>query len=317
MKSQITSKLALSALLFSFVHNIGASWVEWSPSVGGNGHSYNLVLVTNLVDWGYCKVEAEAMGGHLVSIESAAENTFVYSLADSNPQAWSFGGAFGPAIGAVQPAGAAEPAGGWSWVSSEPWSYVNWSGGQPDNGDVGGESIAHFLRGGRWNDKSATSKFLASFIVERSTCTPRKARAVAQVINGFVVGAEITDPGCGYTNAPLVLIEGGGGSGATARATINSGFVSGIVVTSAGSGYTSAPSILIASPPFVPTVEIGVSKVKVVQNVVLGRRYVLEFSQDGFLWNTALPPFTAFDERITNEFDADLTGRLFRIREAQ
>src|ERR1035438_1719206 len=51
-------------------------------------------------------------------------------------------------------------------------------------------------------------------------CSPQIGRASAFVTNGFVVGATITDIGCGYTNAPLVLIAGGGGSNATATATI-------------------------------------------------------------------------------------------------
>ena len=146
-------------------------------------------------------------------------------------------------------------------------------------------------------------------------CTPHKAKATAQLVNGFVVDAAITDSGCGYTNAPLVLIQDGGGSGATARAVITDGRVTGIIITDAGIGYETPPRIVIASPPFVPTVSISVSKVKVVQNVVLGRNYVLEASRDAALWSQALPPFTAVSESITNEFDTDLTGRYFRVRE--
>ena len=45
---------------------------------------------------------------------------------------------------------------------------------------------------------------------EDPTCTPHKARAVAQLFNGIFVGATIADHGCGYTNAPMVTIQGGG-----------------------------------------------------------------------------------------------------------
>lgn len=146
-------------------------------------------------------------------------------------------------------------------------------------------------------------------------CTPHKAKATAQLVNGFVVDASLTDSGCGYTNAPLVLIQGGGGSGATARAVITDGRVTDIIITDAGIGYETPPRIVIASPPFVPKVSINVSKVNVVQEVVLGRRYVLESSHTGQGWSEALPPFTAISESITNEFDTDLTGRFFRLRE--
>ena len=90
-----------------------------------------------------------------------------------------------------------------------------------------------------------------------------------------------------------------------------------IIITDAGIGDETPPRIVIASPPFVPTVSISVSKVKVVQNVVLGRNYVLEASQDAASWSPALPPFTATSESITNEFDTELTGRYFRVRETR
>jgi len=49
--------------------------------------------------------------------------------------------------------------------------------------------------------------------------------------------------GSGYVTAPIVDITGGGGSGATAVATIDAyGNLSGITITNPGSGYTSAPA---------------------------------------------------------------------------
>jgi hypothetical protein len=129
------------------------------------------------------------------------------------------------------------------------------------------------------------------------------------------VDATITDPGCGYTTAPTVLVQGGGGSGATAYAVVSNGELVDIVVTSAGSGYASIPKIVIGSPPFVPTVSIAVSKVKVTQNVVLGRTYVLEASADLLTWTATGPQFTAEAESIVSEFEVDVTGRFFRIRQ--
>lgn len=147
------------------------------------------------------------------------------------------------------------------------------------------------------------------------TCSPHKATATVQLDNGFLVGATITDPGCGYTNVPAVLIQGGGGSGATAIAVVSNGVVVRIIITDAGAGYTNAPSIAIASPPFVPTLSIAVSAVRVTQHVVLGRNYVLEASTDLVTWTATGPQFTAQAETIVNEFDVDVTGRFFRIRQ--
>jgi Tfp pilus tip-associated adhesin PilY1 len=59
---------------------------------------------------------------------------------------------------------------------------------------------------------------------------------------GQVTAVNLTTGGSGYTSAPTVGFTGGGGSGATATATISQG-VSGITITSGGTGYTSAPSV--------------------------------------------------------------------------
>ncbi len=151
--------------------------------------------------------------------------------------------------------------------------------------------------------------------VDPSVCTPHRATATAQLVNGVFVGATITDPGCGYTNNPLLVIQGGGGNGAAATAIVSNGVVVAIQVNSGGCCYTNAPTIEIGSPPFVPTVAIRVSRVMVTQNVVLGRRYVLESSFDVVSWSPTGPSFTATSEIVESEFDASLTGRFFRLRE--
>ena len=61
---------------------------------------------------------------------------------------------------------------------------------------------------------------------------------------GFEVTAiNIFDGGSKYKNPPQVFIEGGGGSGATARAYIGRGSVVKVEVTNSGSGYLSAPTV--------------------------------------------------------------------------
>lgn len=146
-------------------------------------------------------------------------------------------------------------------------------------------------------------------------CTPHKAIAIATIVNGFVVGAGVIDTGCGYTNVPSVSFEGGGGSGATATATVDNGRVIAINVMSAGCCYTNPPKIVIDSPPSIPTISISVSKVKVIQNVTVGRNYVLESSFDLTAWTPTGPTFIAQSETVVTEFDSDATGRYFRIRE--
>jgi hypothetical protein len=86
-------------------------------------------------------------------------------------------------------------------------------------------------------------------------CVPHQATATARVDSGFVVAATITEGGCGYTSTPLVLIQGGGGTGATGTAVVSNGVVVQVNMTDAGFGYTSTPSVYIYSP-FGPRTEL-------------------------------------------------------------
>jgi formylglycine-generating enzyme required for sulfatase activity len=69
------------------------------------------------------------------------------------------------------------------------------------------------------------------------------------VVNGFVVAVTVADGGSGYLSPPAVTIAGGGGSGASAFATLANGAVDAITVTDAGYGYTSTPAVEIGAPP--------------------------------------------------------------------
>ena len=82
-----------------------------------------------------------------------------------------------------------------------------------------------------------------------ATPIPSQAYATAQVVNGFVVGATVTNGGSGYGSEVVVtILSNGGGSNAAAVATVSGGTVTGITITSAGTGYTNAPTIIIAPP---------------------------------------------------------------------
>jgi hypothetical protein len=78
---------------------------------------------------------------------------------------------------------------------------------------------------------------------------PVQATAAAQVVNGFVVGAQVTIAGTGYVTPPTVRILSSVGSNATAVASVSGGRVTAITITSAGNGYNSAVSIRIDPPP--------------------------------------------------------------------
>jgi hypothetical protein len=121
---------------------------------------------------------------------------------------------------------------------------------------------------------------------------PYPATATATVANGFLVGATVTDGGCGYTNTPLVQIAGGGGTGATATAVITNGVVIGITITDAGIGYTSTPTIYINSPL---GVQIGILQavIPIFSSLSIGSNYQLQASADLSTWTNEGPAFAA------------------------
>jgi hypothetical protein len=275
-----------------------------------NGHTYLLLSNSTWVD---AESAAIGLGGHLATINDLAENNWIWNRWGTNRTLW---------IGFVDPVtgdgGGAQHATDFVWTSGDTSAYRNWRPGEP-NGDAYTYIITKGSGGaGQWNDSQDGTSFtgvpLLSGVVEINTCTPHHATATAILFNtNFVVGATITDSGCGYTNAPQVSIQGGGGSGATATATIANGIVTAINIINPGSGYTNAPQILIASPPFVPTVAINVSAVKVTQHLMLGINYQLQSSPDLVNWTPVGSVFTATNEYIVSEFEINVTNQYFRI----
>jgi FtsP/CotA-like multicopper oxidase with cupredoxin domain len=82
-----------------------------------------------------------------------------------------------------------------------------------------------------------------------NACNDRMLNLQLYMATGIVNYISILGGGSGYTSAPNVTITGGGGTGATALATVTGGAVTGITLTNVGSGYTSTPTVTIAAPP--------------------------------------------------------------------
>ena len=79
-----------------------------------------------------------------------------------------------------------------------------------------------------------------------TTSTDIYANALTESLNVHRSGPPVSKvvievPGVGYTSPPPVTFVGGGGTGATATASLNG--VTGIFLLNAGAGYTSAPAV--------------------------------------------------------------------------
>lgn len=124
-------------------------------SDGGNDHLYEAILTPDGISWSQANAAAEARGcgWHLVTITSAQENAFVYSLVSGNPAFWNCclsRNSAGPWLGGRQEIRCVSP---WEWVTGEPFDYTNWGPREPF---CNGERIGLFgyqrSMGPHWND---------------------------------------------------------------------------------------------------------------------------------------------------------------------
>jgi hypothetical protein len=167
----------LSALAFALVTTLtlnkttAASWVTWEVSAGGNGHSYLAVPGFEGLSCNIAYDLAQALGGYLATITSAAENDFVYGLVNNSSFFTSYNGS-GPALGGYNAGTPSSP--NWSWVTGEPWTYDNWGPGLPNYADFGSgpEDRLHYFSSvgstpaNTWNDIYQTDGNLGGYVVE-------------------------------------------------------------------------------------------------------------------------------------------------------
>ena len=153
-----------------------AGWFRWETAAGGNGHYYKAVALTDSITWTEAERQARLEGGYLATITSAAENDFVFSLVNA-PGFFTADHGNGPALGGFQPDRSAEPDGGWSWVSGDPWNYSNWLTTEPNNSRsrFGTEDRVQFYSGipgtpaATWNDMNRNDvNMLIAYVVERN-----------------------------------------------------------------------------------------------------------------------------------------------------
>jgi formylglycine-generating enzyme required for sulfatase activity len=116
-------------------------------------------VVEGTFTWAQAKADAEVRGGHLATFTTLEEWNRGTSVA-GNQSLW---------IGAYQGAAKVEPAGGWLWVTGEPWGFTAWGPGEPNN--FGGEDYAHMLytpkvSGMTWNDAPVNFSHPKGYLLE-------------------------------------------------------------------------------------------------------------------------------------------------------
>ena len=148
--------LLTGACVWGLTAPAGAVLVEW------NGHFYG---TTPVDDWENAEAWAVDLGGHLVTIDDAAEEAFIESTflsGDDLDTTWWIG------LTCPEPLDYTDP-GKWIWAAGTPVSYTNWRTGQPDGGQ-GSDRYAgiNYLGGGdsRWDNFPVSSAYRYQGIVE-------------------------------------------------------------------------------------------------------------------------------------------------------
>jgi hypothetical protein len=128
--------------------------VEWSSHPDNLVHYYDLIHVTEGINWNSAKQAAEdssymGVNGYLATITSPSESTLITQLASqADPAEYIW-------VGGFQPIGSPEPAGNWQWVTGELWDYTNWHSTEPSNGPPTEDALdlKPEISGRQWNDE--------------------------------------------------------------------------------------------------------------------------------------------------------------------
>jgi hypothetical protein len=156
--------------------------VQWDV----NGHIYEAVSVPSGISWTGAADAAAAAGGHLATVTSADENSFIFSLID-DPVYWNQepgGSNLGPWLGGYQTFDdGSMPDQNWRWVTPEPFDYTNWHPDEPNNWDGAAEDYLGYkcygspdCRADLWNDlPDTTSEFgtpVVAYVIEYDEFVP-------------------------------------------------------------------------------------------------------------------------------------------------
>jgi hypothetical protein len=145
-----------------------------------NGHSY--YRSTGAATWTTARSNCAAMGGYLVTITTAAEQSFIFNIW---PSGW---------IGLTDEV----TEGTWRWVTGETYSYKNWNSGEPNN--AGNEDYVQFVSNGRWNDlpNNVSLPYVLEFNYIVTTSSWTLYKTIYTNSSGYYAISEAYDPSKEY-----------------------------------------------------------------------------------------------------------------------
>ena len=165
MKTLLFVVLLVSVLA---VPVLAVNWVT-NPA---NGHQYALIDGPN---WQQLEDQSVSLGGHLVSISSTEENSWVRDLAysslgENNKRIW---------IGLYDSSG-------WHWSSGEAVTYKNWSPGNPSRstseeiyGEMYVSTTPDWYPWGSWNDNGGPAASLITVGIVEVAPVPEPSSLLA------------------------------------------------------------------------------------------------------------------------------------------
>ena len=215
MQKQLMGVAALSAAL-AVADASQAQAVQWRVEDGGNGHWYEVLVVPSGIVWNSAASAAYERGGHLATLTSQAESDHAFQVAHAIPTAWvSLGNSTltGPWLGGFQNRDApdySEPAGGWGWVTHEPWDFTRWSSGDPS--ETGSQDVIAMsgsccmTDGPDWNDLNERIQLRSALIEWSADCNNDGIVDYGQCRDGTLPDYNGNNiPDCCENQAPCVV----------------------------------------------------------------------------------------------------------------
>jgi hypothetical protein len=159
--------LALSSLFLLTIHPAHADSEKLTNPA--NNHSYQRFDTAKT--WSQAKESCSTQGGYLATVTSKEESDWIKTQNLIGSHKW------GVFLGGTD----SENEGTWKWITGEPFTYSDWSIGQPDNwnGHGDGEDYLHFWfeTQSKWNDIASDSQSEAASVPYLCEWNPEEQQA--------------------------------------------------------------------------------------------------------------------------------------------